>query len=738
MKLFAILTCVTASIAQGQTFSLLPTPPSTPQRAAPGPRPLRPSVFRIDTPALSKVLAAAPDHRLDAPLDRYGLIVAIPAPDGQLIDCHVARSPVMEAPLQARYPQIQTFIVQSVDKLSSGRLELTPRGLTAMLRSPAEAGGVWMIDIWQPGDPHHAVAYRLHDLPNGGDWTCHTHDHEHDQNHVDPELPISVGPVSPVPPEHTPTPRGEENQIRRTFRIAIACTGEYGLHQCTILGHEPNTADPLAAIVTIVARTNVVYEADLGVHFNLVANNDQIIFTNPETDPYPATCDGSGGGDCSSPYLAMNSTVLAERIGQNNFDVGHVLTRVYGGVANLGVVCQNLKARGVSGIPRGGDIDPLTALVVIHELGHQFSVQHTFSGIRGRCQNNAVLPFAWEAGGGSSPMAYPGACPVDFSDPSDNVARFADPFFHLGSVEGMNTFLMSALCRQQETTSNRIPQIISLSPDRSIPPRTPFVLAAEAVDADGDTLTYSWEQFDSGVARALVGSGSGDTGRGALFRIFPPVLTSERTFPQMSDVLAGVPTPGERLPTAAGVERRFRVIVRDNSPGAGGVAISNAVSLWIAPGSSEFGVLEPVQNAMLTPGPATVRWTVGNTHAAPISCSTVTIQLSTNAGESFDHVLGTFPNNGEAEVELTMPASNARIRINADDNVFFAVSRPFSITAPCAADFNADGILNSQDFFDYLAEFFKASPKADFNTDGILNSQDYFDFLNQFFAGCGT
>ncbi|MBC7773134.1 MAG: hypothetical protein H7210_11600 [Pyrinomonadaceae bacterium] len=53
---------------------------------------------------------------------------------------------------------------------------------------------------------------------------------------------------------------------------------------------------------------------------------------------------------------------------------------------------------------------------------------------------------------------------------------------------------------------------------------------------------------------------------------------------------------------------------------------------------------------------------------------------------------------------------------------------------PCLADFNNDGIANSQDFFDFLVAFFAGN--ADFNSDGVTNSQDFFDFLVQFFAGC--
>ncbi|MBC7771113.1 MAG: tyrosinase family protein [Pyrinomonadaceae bacterium] len=54
--------------------------------------------------------------------------------------------------------------------------------------------------------------------------------------------------------------------------------------------------------------------------------------------------------------------------------------------------------------------------------------------------------------------------------------------------------------------------------------------------------------------------------------------------------------------------------------------------------------------------------------------------------------------------------------------------------ATCACDWNADGSLNSQDFFSFVVSFFAG--QADFNADGETSSQDFFDFLVCFFTLC--
>ncbi|MGE4198543.1 MAG: GC-type dockerin domain-anchored protein, partial [Phycisphaerales bacterium] len=80
-----------------------------------------------------------------------------------------------------------------------------------------------------------------------------------------------------------------------------------------------------------------------------------------------------------------------------------------------------------------------------------------------------------------------------------------------------------------------------------------------------------------------------------------------------------------------------------------------------------------------------------------------------------------------------------RIRVSHFGSNAFRVGNGVTATHVsfvCIADFNNDGRVNSQDFFDFITAFFALNQAADVNLDGAINSQDFFDFLTGLFAGC--
>jgi hypothetical protein len=329
---------------------------------------------------------------------------------------------------------------------------------------------------------------------------------------------------------------------------------------------------------------------------------------------------------------------------------------------------------------------------------------------------------------------------VGGAPPSDNVVQFADPFFHHGSVNEMRNFLASPSnnCPVAVLTSNNVPVITSVSANRTIPALTPFILEATATDEDSsDVLTYSWEQFNNGVRRPLSGDGSADNGAGALFRIFPPATRPWRTFPQMADILSGVATPGEQLPSFAGAVRRFRVIVRDNRAGAGASVFSENVNLTIAGNTTPFAVTAPAAGQLFVGGrQAGVTWSVSGTDQPPVSCSTVQIQLSVDGGQNFA-IVANVPNSGSATITLPSTAtSDARIMVRAVGNHFFNISRRFEIFIPCAADFNMDGGVDADDVIAFFSAWDAGLPAADFDGDLGVDGDDVIAFFRAWDARC--
>jgi len=267
----------------------------------------------------------------------------------------------------------------------------------------------------------------------------------------------------------------------RTYRCAVATTGEYTQY------HGGTVEAGLEAVVLKVNRLNQVFERDLAIHLELVENNDQIIFTDPETD-------NLSNGDTQA-LLGEINVIINSNIGFQNYDVGHVLNVhndfVGNGVALLSATCTSNKANGVSGItlPEG---DPFVIDIFAHEVGHQFSATHTMNS----CQN-VTASTAFEPGSGSTIMAYAGICGID-----NNITNSTDDHFHTRSLQQMINYTHLGNgdnCPTKTPTTNQEPTVeISLDNGFWIPLNTPFELTATASDPYDTAITYCLEQYDLG------------------------------------------------------------------------------------------------------------------------------------------------------------------------------------------------------------------------------------------------
>ena len=630
------------------------------QVPASGDRWIIPSSYRtiaLDRAALTAILQAAPLEG-SANAQSVDVILELPLPEGEHGRFRIMESPIMEPELAAKYPEIRTYLGQGVDDTSATlRFDLTPTGFHAAIHS---VQGRIYIDPYSRGDVTHHISYYTNDYPRSTaeTWRCL----------------VSEEQRSETPDGSQRAPERPNGDVLKTYRTVVAATAEYTKFHSADLG-SPTVAEGMAAIVTAMNRVNAVYQRDLAVRHVLVANNDEVVYIDPTRDPY----------DNSNPraMLKENQANLSKVIGSPNYDIGHVFSTSGGGIARLLSACGPHKAGGVSGSPRPTG-DSFWVDIVAHELGHQWGGHHTFNGNARFCFSNRNPSTAYEPGSGSTIMSYAGICG------NQNIQTNSDDYFHSISYQEIIDFIATlddSTCGASSNTGNTPP-----TPDAgdsyAIPIRTPFELCGSAVDPDGDTLSYNWEQFNLGPA----GHPGQPVDDAPIFRSFPPSESSCRMFPQLSDLRDNTQTIGELLPSYART-LTFRMLVRDNRAGGGG-ADYDEVNIEVIGTNDPFRVTSPNTATQWFKGDTeTVTWDVAGTDQSPISCTRVDILLSTDSAETFDTVLAAGTANDGSE-NITVPdleSSQARVQVRCSDNIFFDVSN---------TDFNLVGDLIFRDGFE--------------------------------------
>jgi reprolysin-like metallo-peptidase family M12B len=614
---------------------------------------------RLNQDRLKRLLARAPIEFTEQAKQNSELVL-LPMPDGTFARFTIEESPIMEMELAAQFPEIKTYRGQGIDDpTATTRFDWTPTGFHAIVLS---SSGTTYIDPYSDGDTANYITYA-----------------KRDYSRPDKEFVCLFDQENPALPEsnNAPAPTFVSGSTLRTYRLALAATGEY----TQAAGGTVPLA--LARMTTSTNRVNGIYEREVSVRMLLVANETLIIYINGATDPYT--------NNNGSTMLGQNQTNLDAVIGNANYDIGHVFSTGGGGVASLGVPCRaGLKARGVTGLPNpvgdGFDVD-----YVAHEMGHQYGAVHTFNGTTDNCGGgNRSASSAYEPGSGSTIMAYAGICGAQ------NLQPHSEDYFHSQSLIEIINYITGPngnSCPVQTSTGNT-PPTVNAGANFTIPTGTPFTLTATATDPNNPTLTYCWEEFDLGPSSPPDTDADGQSR--PILRSYLPSSSPSRTFPRLTYVLNNNNQPpssyscstgncltGEVLPSINRV-MGFQVTARDNNAGGGGVN-SGIVQVTVNASSGPFGITNPNTSVSWAGGTAqTVTWNVAGTSGAPVNASNVKIWLSTDGGNTFPATLAaTTPNDGSESVTVpNVATTQARVKVEAVGNVFFDISNTnFTITS---------------------------------------------------------
>jgi len=613
--------------------------------------------YRLDEAGLRAVLESAPWEFTPEATQRK-CVISVPLGNGKMEEFSVWRIAMLDAELAEACPYIRTYAGVSLsDSRRTVRFSTTLRGFRALVLqpdfgsamvkpiSPGQAGSLYIAyDRADASDNDSQKGFRTGVASNGTVW-------------------FGDGEERFVPPAED---RGQElDPVRlKVYRFCVAAPGEF------TQDHGGTKPLALSAVTEYTNSVSAVFERDIDIRLQLTAATQYVMFTDPNTDPFP--------GGSNEDFMSQNSGVLNEYTNFNSHDLGHVYIRGGGGVASaIGNVCSLSKAQGCSAGSGIGDYGDRFLFVVGQEVGHQLGGGHTWSHCGAGDNEQRQSQTAFEPGSGSTIMSYVGGCGPD------NIQFQGDLYYHGGSIEEIKTYVTFIVtCGTWLTTSNNPPVVTLPYQDNfNIPISTPFELNGSAIDPDGDPLIYTWEGIDAGPETPL-GEPLGNT---AIFRSWPAVDVTNRIFPRLSTILANGFNAAEQLPTYTR-DLTFRLTARDNKPDGGGVGWAD-VAFKAVEVAGPFLVVSPnTASTIWRVGELIeVKWEVANTNAAPVNCQKVNIRLSTNTGLDYPIMLAENTENDGSQYVLVPNnlTSLARVRIEAADNVFFDLSNAnFKIQAP--------------------------------------------------------
>ncbi len=569
--------------------------------------------------------------------------IKFPNIKGELERYKIVESSVMHPDLQAKYPEIRSYIGYGIDNPTAYlRFSLSPyKGITGIVL------GKEYTEIFEP-NPEKTTQFtikRKADLSKVDNFNCKTLD------------------VLAETTKKGNNSKDADDSIHRLYTLALSVTGEYSsFHGGTL----PVVNAALAATLTNV---NAVFENDFNVTLQLAANNDNVIFLNASTDPY------SGFNN----YNTEVQSTLDAQIGDANYDVGHLLSAIGfdGNAGCIGCICTTgAKGSGYTSdsAPSGFNFD---IDLVAHELGHQFGANHTWTH-----DGNEGTNVQMEPGSGTTIMGYAGIAA------SANIQLNSDPYFHAISIEQVTTVIKNTSCATETNTGNTSPTA-DAGADLTLPVGTAFKLVGTGADSDGDNITYCWEQINENNALTVYPNPNSGNDDAVLVRSFSPTTSPTRYIPNLSDLRFGVnANQWEKVPNV-GRTVDFRLTVRDNKPG-GANNKHDDMRVTFNPSFGPFQITSQNTNdiSWSSGSTETITWDVNNTNTLP-GASNVNILLSTDGGETYNEIVSNIPNNGSYSLTVpNTPSPECRLMIEPTNNNFFAINSEdfaidFNVTTTC-------------------------------------------------------
>lgn len=558
--------------------------------------------------------------------------------------------------LQAKYPDIRAYEGVGIDDKSAKiNFSVSPLGLQTMVSRAAENN-----------------EFIENSAEDNSQYVVFT---SKDSNFSKSALVCSTVDTFNTISKNTSTSKTTaNNKVFKTLRLALSCTGEYAQY------FGGTKAGALAGMNATMTRVNGIFNRDLALNLIIIANNDAVIYTDADTDPYSNASIGADG-----EWNGEVQTTLTNVIGEANYDIGHLFGASGGGgnAGCIGCVCDsptpsNSIGKGgaytspSNGRPEGDtfDID-----FVAHEFGHQLGGNHTFS-----FDGSERTAVNVEPGSGSTIMGYAGITDYNVQDNSDD-------YFAYASILQIQNNLSFKTCPVSTTITNN-PPTINAGADYTIPISTAFVLKGTGSDAEGDTVTYTWEQYDTATSSTTANSNSiayPTKPDGPLFRSLVPSSSPIRYMPSLNSVLQNKLTTTWESVSSIARTLHFTLTGRDNAGQAKSQTNTDTMIVTVAANAGPFAVTS--QNAddvsWQKGSIQTVTWSVNNTNTLQGS-SNVNIKLSTDGGQTFPIVLASNTANDGSEVvqiPLSIDAStNCRLLVEPTANIYYAInSKSFAV-----------------------------------------------------------